>query len=80
MLYSSIDLNNEEVRKQFKDNPEVSNPLRMLVGRMMISNNKDDLRELIDFIEKDRIENDYLNITDDEAKLLNSFVNRYTIA
>lgn len=52
----------------------------MLVGRMMISNNKDDLRELIDFIEKDRIDNDYSNITDDEAKMLNSFVNRYTIA
>lgn len=47
---------------------------------MMVNNNKDDIRELIDYIEKDKYDNDYLTITDDEAKILNQFINRYTLA
>lgn len=46
----------------------------------MVNNNKDDIRELIDYIERDKYDNDYLTITDDEAKILNQFINRYTLA
>lgn len=68
------------MREQFHENPEISDQLKMIVGKMMVSNNKDDIDELIDFIEQDKIQSNFLNITDDEAKILNSFINRYTIA
>ena len=46
----------------------------------MVSNNKDDIYDLIDFMNKDKEENNYLTITDDEGKILHSFIGRYTIA
>lgn len=47
---------------------------------MMVNNNKDDIKELIEYIDNDNKENEYISITDDEAKVLNTFISRFTLA
>jgi hypothetical protein len=70
--------------------PELDPDLTTLLGKLMLNANKDDLRELYEFIVKYKESSkslsfliviaDFRDITDDESRLVNQFINRFTIA
>jgi hypothetical protein len=43
----------------------------------MLNQNKDEVKELQEFMEQDKIINNYLEVTEDEGKIVNSFIDRY---